>query len=107
MFDISSERIPPWGGAGDRSCEAALLGQDSGAQERLHERHDALVPDPLSRLAQNGRVRERVEARLDVGLDDPLVGAAREVVDLGDRVLGSASGPKAVRSSSSDTSCSW
>ena len=37
-----------------------------------------------------------VEARLDVALHDPLVGAGREVVHLGDRVLRPASGPEPV-----------
>ena len=39
----------------------------------------------------------RVKARLNVALHDPLVGAEGEVLDLGDRVLGSASRPESIR----------
>jgi hypothetical protein len=96
--DVSHQRRenPALGGASELLIEAALLGQDAGLQERLDERHDALVHDSPPHPIENGRVRERVETRLDVCLHDPLVRAAREVVDLGDRVVGSASGPKAV-----------
>jgi hypothetical protein len=37
---------------------------------------------------------DAVNTRLDVGLDDPLIGAARQVVGLGDRVLRPAPGRK-------------
>jgi hypothetical protein len=41
-------------------------------------------------------VRDFVEACLDVAFYDPLVGAGGEVMDLGDRVVGAASGAEAV-----------
>jgi len=41
-------------------------------------------------------VVDHVEARLDVTFEDPLVGAGGELVDLGDRVMGSASGAEAI-----------
>jgi hypothetical protein len=41
-------------------------------------------------------MRDFVEARFDVTLDHPLIGAAGQVVDLGDGVLGSASGAEAI-----------
>jgi hypothetical protein len=59
--------------AGDRVLEASLLGQDPGPQERLDERHHALVRDAPSHAAENGRVVELIETRLDVRLNDPPV----------------------------------
>jgi hypothetical protein len=53
---------------------------------------------PIRSLAwvHGGDVRELVEARHDVRLDHPLVGAAGEEVNFGDRALGSAPRPEAV-----------
>ena len=50
---------------------------------------------PRTRAEQPG-VRDLVEARLDVALDHPLIGAAGQIVDLGDGVLGSAPGAEAI-----------
>ena len=88
---------PALRGAGDLRLEDAVAVHDPGLQERLDERQDPLVGDPPSHPVQNGRVRELVKARRDVGLHDPLIRAAREVLHLGDRVLCPASGPKPIR----------
>ena len=96
--DVSHQRRenPALRSARDRSLEGALLGQDPGLEERLDQRQDALVHDAPSHPVQNGRVRELIEARRDVGLQNPLIGAGAEVAHLGDRVPRSASRPKPV-----------
>ena len=68
-----SSQNPALWRAGDRVLEASLLGQDPGPQERLDERQHALVRDAPSHAAENGRVVELIETRLDVRLNDPLV----------------------------------
>ena len=78
------------GRAGDRVPVGAVLGEDPRLQERLHQGQDALVPDPMSHPVHQGRVVDRVEARLDVRLQHPAVTVVVEVVDLSDRVLGPA-----------------
>ena len=87
---------PALRGAGERLFSAAQLRHDPGLEERLDERHDALVRDPPPHPDQSGRVRKRVEARLDISLENPLIGVGREHVYLGDRVMGSASRPEPV-----------
>jgi hypothetical protein len=85
------------GGAGERLFSVAQLGQDPGLEERSDERDHAPIRDSRPEPLECGRVRDFVEARLDVCLENPLVGAAREQVDLSDRVMRSASGPEPVR----------
>jgi site-specific DNA recombinase len=92
-----SSQDPALRGAGDRRAVQAVLGEDPGPQERLHQTQDALICDPISHPSHQGRVVDLVEARRDVGLKHPLVRARGEVVDLGDRVLGPALRAKAVR----------
>src|SRR5204863_2947283 len=75
---------------------AAQLRHDPGLEERLDQRHGALVRDPPPYPNQGGRVRERIEARFDISLENPLIGVGREHVYLGDRVMGAASRPKPI-----------
>jgi hypothetical protein len=91
--DVGQQRgeDPALWGAGDRPLKATLLGQDPGVEERLDERQHALVFDPVAHAVHQGRVVDPVKARLDVGLDHPLICAGSEVVHLGDRVLRPAS----------------
>ena len=62
----SGERIPPWGVPVIVVPVNAVLSEDARLQERLHQAQDALVPDPMSHPAHEGRVVDLVEARLDV-----------------------------------------
>ena len=96
--DVGQQRgeNPALRGAGQRRLEVTMLGHDPGLQERFDERQHTLVCDPPAHPVQQGWVVDAVETRLDVRLDDPLIRAAGEVVDLGDRVLRSASRPKPV-----------
>ena len=49
-----------------------------------------LIPDPVAYAAHEGRVVDLVEACRDVPFKHPLIGAAGEVVNLGDGILSSA-----------------
>ena len=70
--------------------DVAILGEDARFQERLHHRQNAFIPDPSPHPVHQGRVVDLVEAGLDVAFHHPLIGAAGEVVGLGDRVMRSA-----------------
>jgi hypothetical protein len=96
--DVAEQRgeNPPLWGAGDGVPPGAILGQDAGLEERLDQRQDALVGDPSAHAVHQGRMVDLVEAGRDVPLQDPLIGAGGQVVDLGNGVLGAASGAKAV-----------
>ena len=74
----------------------AVLGEDARGEERVHQRQDTLVPDPIAHPAHEGGVVDLVEARRDVTLQDPLIGVDGEVVDLGHGVLGPALRAEAV-----------
>ncbi len=74
-----------------------VLAQDPGLEERLDQGQDSLVPDPCPHPAHQGRVVDLVEARLDVALQDPLIGAGGEHLDLGDGIPGPPAGSKPVR----------
>jgi len=52
---------PSLGGAGDRRAVQAVLGEDPGPQERLHQAQDTLVSDPASHPAHERRVVDLVE----------------------------------------------
>jgi hypothetical protein len=84
------------GSAGDRFPVAAVLTEDARMEERLHQAHDTLVPDPFPQPTDDADMRDLVEARLDIALQHPLVGAGSQKVNLGDGVLGSALGAEAV-----------
>jgi hypothetical protein len=83
-------------GAGGRVPLDAILREDACLEERLHLAQDALVSDAMSHPAQEGGVVDLVEARRDVTLEHPLITTRRELVDLGDGVMGPASGAEAV-----------
>ena len=68
-----SSQDPALWRAGDRVLKVAVVGQDPGPQERRDERQHALVCDPPTHPAKQRRVVDAIEARLDVGLDDPPV----------------------------------
>ncbi len=73
MLASSGERIPPWGVpvivvAAEPSSE-----RTPALQERLHQAQDTFVSDPTSHTVHQGGVVDLVEARLDVGLEHPLV----------------------------------
>ena len=73
----SGDRIAPCGVPVSVSFSSRVLGEDARLQKRLHQGQDTLVPDPSPHPVHQGRMRDFVEARLDVALDDPLVGAGR------------------------------
>jgi hypothetical protein len=52
---ISGDKMPPWR-AGPGVLAAAELGKDPGFEERLDQRHDALVLDPGPHPLKNGGV---------------------------------------------------
>ena len=85
-------------GAGAGAPVEAVLGEDARLQERADQRQDTLIDDPMTHALHQRGVVDLVEARLDVTFEHPLVGAVarREVVNLGDRVLGSSSWPEPV-----------
>jgi site-specific DNA recombinase len=80
---------PTLRGTGGGFSQQPVLTEDACFEERLHQGKDAVVPDPSPHQTHQGRVRDLVEARLDVSLDDPLVLAwtRRQVVHLGDRIM--------------------
>ena len=83
-------------GASLGARDGAVLGEDPGDQERLDQAEYALVRDSIADTPHQGCVVDLVKARGDVTLEHPLVGEAPEVIDLLDRVLGSAHRAKAV-----------
>ena len=85
------------GSAGGGVPHDAVLTEDTGMQERFHHRQDAFVPDPSTHPVHQGRMVDHVEARLDVTLQHPLIGAGAELVNLRDRVLGAPSRTEAIR----------
>jgi site-specific DNA recombinase len=78
---------PALRGAGLRRLHRSGLPQDSGLQERLDQGEHALVLDPGAHPVHEGRVVDRVEARLDVRVQDLAVALSAPEVDLGDRVV--------------------
>jgi site-specific DNA recombinase len=69
--------------------QLAILGEDPGLQERLHQGQDAFVPDPGPHPAHEGGMRDFVEAGFDVSLYDPLITAwpRSEIAHLCHRVM--------------------
>jgi len=72
------------------------LGEDTSIEERLDQSQHALVLDPATHPAHQGRVVNRVKARLDIRVQHPPVTLGAVVVDLGDRVVGPSPGPETV-----------
>ena len=68
----------------------AILGEDSGLQERFHQGQDTFISDPLPHPIHKGRMRNLVEAGFDVSLHDPFIRAGREMVNLGHCVMSPA-----------------
>jgi len=66
---------PTLGRAGDRLSAAGILAKDTRLEKCLDQSQDTLVPDPISHTIHKGRVVDLVEARLDVTLEHPLIGA--------------------------------
>jgi hypothetical protein len=66
------------------------LGEYPGFQERPDQRHHALVFDPGPHPIEEGRMPDLVEAGRDIGLQNPVIvpGSGCQMVDLGDRVMG-------------------
>jgi site-specific DNA recombinase len=85
------------GCTGDGVFLAAEFGQETGLEERLDQGQDLLVLDPSSHSVHEGRVRDLVEARLDVRLQYPLVGVDAVQVDVRDGVAGPSVGAEPVR----------
>jgi hypothetical protein len=83
-------------GAGDRVPDGATLGEDASLQERLRQTQHAPVPDAIAHPLQKRRVRDFIEARRDVAVQRPLIGGGGQQADLGNGVVGSALGAKAV-----------
>ena len=86
----------PLRGAGAGVLELPVLGEDPGFQECPDQAQHPLVGDARPDPVHQGRVADLVEARRDVALDHPLIGAAGQKACLGDRVVGPASGAEPV-----------
>ncbi len=84
------------GRAGNRVPFDAILREDAGVKERLHQCEDALISDPTSHTAHQSRVVDLVEACRDVTFKHPLIGAGAKKVDLGNGVLRSTLRAEAV-----------
>jgi hypothetical protein len=74
----------------------AELGQQPGFAERLDQREHPLVLDPSADPVHQGRVVDRVETRLDIRVQHPLIPSGAVEVDLSDRVVCPPPGPKPV-----------
>ena len=81
----------PLRGSGGVLPQDAVLTEDPRLQERLHQVQDALVGDACPHPVHEGRVRDLVEAGLDVALHDPFVLLGREETNLGHRIMSPAS----------------
>ena len=65
----------------------AVLGEDTGTQKRLDQRHHAFVSNPIPNPTQQGRMRDLVEACFDVTFEHPVVTVGCQHVDLSNRVM--------------------
>jgi site-specific DNA recombinase len=83
--------------AGVAVLKGLRLGEDAGLAERLDQRQDAFVSDPVPHPAHQPRMRDLIEARRDIALDHPLIGAAGQQAGLGDRVVGATLRTEPVR----------
>ena len=79
--------------AGQARREPAVLGDDAGPQKRADQTQHFAVGDALGDQAHQDLMIDIVEAGGDVPFDHPLVGAAGQLVDLGDGVLSPTTGP--------------
>jgi len=93
MLVSSGEATPPLWRAGQARREPAVLFDDAGPQEPADQAQHLAVGDALGDQAQQDLVVDIVETGGDVPFDHPLVGAAVQLVDLGDGVLGPPSWP--------------
>ena len=75
----------------------AVLTEDPGLQERLHQGQDAFIPDASPHPLHEGDMRDFVEAGFDVALDDPLIGVHRVEPHLSYRIMSPAPGTEPVR----------
>ena len=98
MLASSGDRIPPWGVPVTVSRSVSSSQRTPALRNAFTKPSTRLSPIRLSHPAHEGRVVDLVEARLDVRLQHPARsrGRRREVVDLGDGVLGSAPRAEAV-----------
>ena len=78
---------PSLRGAGDAVLAVSGLGEDTGLEERLHQREHALVLDPGPHPVHQGGVRDGVKARLNIGVEHPPVARGAVTLNLGDRVV--------------------
>ena len=92
--DKSPDCLLRWGrqdaalrSAGVGVLELAGLGHDPSLEERLHQRHNALVLDPRPHPIEQSGVRDLVKARLDIGVQHPTVTVGAELMNLGDRIV--------------------
>jgi site-specific DNA recombinase len=92
--DKSPDCLLRWGrqdptlrGADISVLHCAGLGHDPGLEERLHQQHDAFVLDPIPHPTQQGRVIDRVETCLDIGIEHPQISLGAQPLDIGDRVV--------------------
>lgn len=58
-----------------------------GFEERLHQGQNSFVSDAPANPVPQDRVRDLIEARLDIRFQHPLIRAGPQKADLGDRVL--------------------
>jgi hypothetical protein len=73
--------------AGPGVLAVAELGEDPGLEEGLDQREHTLVLDPGPHPVHQGRMRDGVEARLDVSVQHPPVALGAEPLNLGDSVV--------------------
>ena len=72
--------------AGNRIPDLSSFSHDACLQERLNQGQDPLVSDSRPDPADQFRMRDLIEARLDIA-KNPMISLGPEVVDLSDRVL--------------------
>ena len=96
--DIEDQRAgcPPCGVPVRVSLHFAEFRKDPRFEERLDQREHPLVLDPDPHPVHQGRVRDTVEGRLDVSIQDPPISGRAEVMDLRDGIVCSPHGPEPI-----------
>ena len=92
----TGDKMPTLRHPGVVVAQRPVLAEDPGLQERLDQGQDAFVGDPPAEPVHQGRMGDFVETCRDVALDDPLIGAGRQIPGLGDRVMSPPPGAEAV-----------
>ena len=71
MLASNGDRMPPCGVPVWVSSPVTVLGENARLEERLDQRQHAFVLDPQTHAVHQGRVVDRVKARLDIRIQHP------------------------------------